>query len=176
MIILSHNSMFLDRIWKRIEREDCLPLTIIRDDEGSVIRDWNVGQESNAEQAEWHRLLENYTKFKEGDPKVVAEAIRPYLETVLEAAHASHYNGGKPIESFFSKCKDVYDKPDKILDRVTVDELRNIFEYANPFMHGSSQNAEGRRIDDDELRTYARRALNVAKMSAGRLSHTQQES
>lgn len=176
MIILSHNSMFLDRIWKRIEREDCLPLTIIRDDEGSVIRDWNVGQESNAEQAEWQRLLENYTKSEEEDSKAVAEAIRPYLETVLEAAHASHYNGGKPIESFFSECKDVYDTPDEILDRATVDELRDIFEYANPFMHGSSQNAEGRRINDDELRTYARRALNVAKMSTGRLSHTQQES
>lgn len=168
MIVLSHRSEFLYRIWKRVKHENCLPLTIVRDNEGSVIRDWDVGRESNAEQAQRQRLLEDYAKSKKGNPETVAETIRPYLEAVLEASYASHYNGSKPIESFFNECDAKYGTSDEILDRATVDELRNILEYANPFMHGSDQNVGGRNINGDELCIYAQRTLNVVKVSASR--------
>ena len=62
LIILSHKASFLDKIWRRIDHEECLPLSIVHDGTGSNICDWVIGQESNAEQARRRSLLETYAK------------------------------------------------------------------------------------------------------------------
>ena len=168
MIILSHKSTFLTKIWRKVGHEECLPLTIVHSDNGSTILDWNIGEESNAEQAQRQLLLEKYAKDKTEDPVKVAKAIRPYLEAVLEAMCAGHYNGSKQIGSFVGECNAKCGTADEILDQATVDELRDIVEYAGSFMHGSDRDIEVRNINRAELRTYAQRTLDVAKLSVGR--------
>lgn len=165
MIILSHKASFLDKIWHRIDHEECLPLSIVHQGTGSAICDWTIGLESNAEQAQRHRRLEAYAKDKTGDPCEVFGAIRPYLEVVLETRYAGNYNASIQIGSFLNECETKLGKDSQILDKATIDELRDILEYANPPKHGSGKTLEDREINGDQLRVFAGKTLNVTKMS-----------
>ena len=165
MIVLSHNKQFLGQVWKEVGPEKCLSLRIDHHDTGSVIKDWGMNLESNAEQAQQQRLLEEYAKNKNRDPKKVAEAIRNYLEASLEKTCASRYRASKSFMNFISACRDVCGTPDEILDEATIDELEKIYRYANQFHHGSRQTWQSENIDSRGLQGYARRALSVMKPS-----------
>ena len=165
MIVLSHNSEFLLKIRKKIDQKECSLLTIVHSDEGSAICGWDPRQEYNAEQAKRQSLLETYNKDKTGDPLEVAKAIRPYLENVLEVVCAGHYDGSKQIGSFIVECSEKCGTVDEILNRATVDHLRNIVEYASPFMHGAHKNSDNHRINSDELRTFVKMTLDITKLS-----------
>ena len=171
MIILSHNSTFLYRLWRKINHKDCLPLSIVHKNKGSTICNWNVAQVLNSEQIQRRSLLEKYVKYKEGDPKTVACAIRPYLEAVLETIYPSHYNAGMQNKDFFAKCKEKYDTSDQILDIETVNELHDIIDYTNPFMHGANQGT-GQNPNSDELLNYTKRALNITNISTDKSHHS----
>ena len=168
VIVLSHNKQFLSQVWKAAGPEDCLSLKIDHHDTGSVIRDWGMNLESNAEQTQRQRLLEDYAKNKSGDPKDVAEAIRKYLEASLEKTCASRYRASKSFMNFISACRDVCDTPDEILVEAVIDELEKIHRYASRFHHGSRQAWQSEDIVSRELQAYARRALTVIKPSMSR--------
>lgn len=165
MIILSHKASFLDKIWRKIDHEECLPLSIVYSGTSSAICNWTIGLESNNEQAKRHRRLEAYAKDKTENPRKVLEDIRLYLEAVLETRYADNYNASIQTGSFLNECETKLGKDSQILDKATIDELRDILEYANPSKHGSGKTLEDRGINGDQLRVYAERTLNVTKMS-----------
>lgn len=164
LIILSHKQSFLDKMLKRVNRAECLSLAMIHTGNGSTIQGWNIGQASNAEQSQRQCLLEKYAKDKIGNPRAVAEAIRPFLEEFLEVSCASHYSTGQQIGPFLNECKQKFDTEDEILDRNVIAAMLNIFEYAHQFKH-NLHDAEGGNINSDELRSYVRRALDIVKPS-----------
>lgn len=165
VIVLSHNKQFLSQVWKAVGPEECTSLRIDHHDTGSVIRDWGMNLESNAEQMQWQRLLEDYARNKNGDPKDVADAIRKYLEASLERTCASRYRASKSFMNFISACRDVSGKQDEILDKAVIDELEKIHKYAGQFHHGSHQSWQSEDIVPRELQGYARRVLGIMKPS-----------
>ena len=165
MIILSHNKQFLGQAWKIMGSEECLSLKISHRDTGSVIDNWGINLELNAEQTSRQNLLKNYAKDKIGDPQEVAEAIRPYLEASLAMTCSSHYRASRPFMNFISMCRDKIHTPDEILDEATITAIQNIYDYAKQFHHGSSHIWENNGIDSEELRGYVYKVLSVMKPS-----------
>ena len=105
-------------------------------------------------------------RSKAGNPREVLETIRPYLEAVLEVLYADSYNASIQIGSFLNECELKLGKENQILNKSTIDELRDIVEYAHPSKHGSGQNLEEREINRDQLRNYAEKTLDVATIHA----------
>lgn len=170
LIILSHKKGFLGKIWRGVDKERCQLLTVVHSGNGSGIDDWDINLAFNADQAQRQRLLDTYAKDKTGDRQKVVEAIRPYLEAVLEILCAGHYDASKPVGTFLSECKDKCGTIKEILDIDTITELQNIYEYASPSMHGSHIDPENTGISGDELRTYAKRVLDITKLSVSKSS------
>ena len=170
LIILSHKKGFLSNIWRGVDKKQCQSLTVVHSGNGSNICDWDISLAFNAVQAQRQRLLETYAKDKTGDRQKVIEAIRPYLEAILEILCASHYDASKPVGTFLSECKDKCGTTKEILDIGTITELQNIYEYASLSKHGSHIDPENTEISGDELRTYIDRTLAITKLSVSKSS------
>ena len=168
MIILSHKKSFLGDILRKIAKERYQSLVITYKGNGSVIDSCDISQEFNADQAKQQRLLEAYVNYEIDDRQEVFKTIRPYLEAALEILCAAHYKAGKSLGVFLSECKGKCGTTNEILDEDTIAELYNIFEYANPAHHGSHIDPENPDINGNELRTYAKRALDITKLSVGK--------
>ena len=170
LIILSHKKGFLDKVWRGIDKKQCQLLTVVHSGNRSNIVDWEDDLAFNADQARRQLLLETYAKNKTGDRQKVIEAIRPYLEAVLEMLCASNYNARKPVRTFLSECKDKCGTTKEILDMDTITKLGNIYEYATTRMHGSHIDPENMDISGDELHRYVTEVLDITRPSTNKPS------
>lgn len=166
MIILSHKAAFLGKIWSKLDqRHNCQSLTIVHRANGSDICAWKIDRAFNADQARRQLLLETYVKDQTGDRQDVINAIRPYIEAVLEILCAGHYNASKPVGTFLRECRDACGTPNEILAKDTVAELEDVYEYSNPSKHGSHIDPENMDVNGDELLNYVRKMLNITRLS-----------
>lgn len=175
IIILSHKMTFLQKICRGLDQNNIQSFTITHSASGSDIHDWEIDQPFNIEQMRRQILLETYVRDQTGNHRDVIEAIRSYMEAVLEISCAGHYNANKPVGTFLSECRDKYGTVNEILDEATVVELQDIYEYSNPSKHGSHIDPEIGNINSKELLNYAKRLLNVTRLSIDKRSQTNVE-
>lgn len=163
VMVLSHNKLFLCRIWEGADPSSRTALEVVRDGQGSTIRAWDVDQDSVTEHDRRHAMLRAYLTEGTGDNREVAQAIRPVLESFLRVARPEHFPPGTLLGPFHRLCADRVGSNWEILDGDTTQELSEIKEYANRFHHDTNPAWETEAINNGELRGFVERALNFAK-------------
>jgi len=163
VIVLSHNKLFLWRIWEGADRTWCTALAVVRDGEGSTIRRWDVDQDSVTEHDRRHAMLRAYLADGTPDSREVARAIRPVLESFLRVACPEHFPPGTRLGRFQGLCADRAGSDRENLDGATTRELGDLKEYANRFHHDTNAAWETEAINEGELRGFVERTLRFAK-------------
>jgi hypothetical protein len=110
-----------------------------------------------------HRIVRDYLDGKSAaNPRDVAKAIRPMLEGYLHR----RFPGRIPRRALFGNIIHAaqHAQPPDPLANLTpslIEELAKINEYVGPFHHDPKEGAEAAAPNETELRSFARRALNV---------------
>jgi wobble nucleotide-excising tRNase len=160
VIVLSHDRKFLARIWEGSSASaGRAAINIVRDGQGSTIAAWDVGSEATTEYDRRHTLVREFLASGKGNPRSVAEAIRPVLEGFVRVARPEHFPPNSLLGPFLGICDQHVGKATQIFARGEIDELRAILEYANRFHHDTNAAWETETVNDGELRGFAERAM-----------------
>ncbi|MCX6842659.1 MAG: AAA family ATPase [candidate division WOR-3 bacterium] len=159
-IVLSHNKPFLCRLWEGADATARAALEVVRDGDGSTLRTWDVAQDSITEHDRRHSNLRDYLARRAADTREVARSIRPHLEAFLRVAYPEHFTPGSMLGPFISLCDQRVGTAQEILDAESIQELRDLNEYARRYHH---QGWEIEPINDGELHGFVERALRFAR-------------
>jgi wobble nucleotide-excising tRNase len=160
VIVLSHNRPFLCRLWEGADSTARAALEVVRDGAGSTLRAWDVAQDSITEHDRRHAKLSEFLASGAGDMREVARSIRPHLEAFLRVACPEHFEPGSLLGPFIGVCEQRTGTAQEILDAASIQELRDLNEYASRYHH---QGWETEPINDGSLRGFVERALRFAR-------------
>jgi len=160
VIVLSHDKLFLSRLWEGADSTVRAALEVVRDGVGSTLRAWDVAQDSITEHDRRHRRLHDYLTSGAVDMREVARSIRPHLEAFLRVACPEDFTPGCMLGPFIELCERRVGTAQDILDAQSIQELRDLNEYARRYHH---QGWETEPINDGELRGFVERALRFAR-------------
>jgi wobble nucleotide-excising tRNase len=163
LIVLSHTKAFLCRLWESSDRGARAALQVARQGEGSTFEAWDVDADSETEHDRRHALLSNYLGTSSGDPRAVARAIRPHLESFLRVAFPEEFPASTLLGTFRNLCEQRVGAAREVLTRQDTDELSNLVEYANRFHHDTNPAWETETINDSELHGFVTRTLSFVK-------------
>jgi Uncharacterized protein conserved in bacteria len=160
VIVLSHNRPFLCRLWEGADSTARAALEVVRDGAGSTLREWDVAEDSITEHDRRHAKLTEFLASGAGDRREVARSIRPHLEAFLRVACPEHFQPGELLGRFIGVCERRAGTAQEILDAASIQELRDLNEYASRYHH---QGWETEPINDGSLRGFVERALRFAR-------------
>ena len=160
VIAMSHNKRFLCDIWRYTDRKNCVSLEIAQKGDESTIREWNVSEDAITEHDHRHILLKEYAATQSGNMTEVAKAIRPHLEGYLRVACPGNFPPGKMLGPFIEECRRKLGNHDEVLDQPTTQELQELKDYGNPFLHDSNQPWKTVHINATELLSFVKRTLD----------------
>ena len=135
-------------------------LEVVRDGAGSTLRAWDVAQDSITEHDRRHAKLSEFLASGTGDMREVARSIRPHLEAFLRVACPEHFEPGSRLGPFIGVCEQRTGTAQEILDAASIQELRDLNEYASRYHH---QGWETEPINDGSLRGFVERTLRFAR-------------
>lgn len=138
-------------------------LQMTRDGAGSTITGWDVDQDSVSEHDRRHASLRQYLVAGAANIRDVAHSIRPLLEGFLRVACPEHFPPGALLGPFRGLCEQRVGTQREILSAQSIQELRDLTEYANRFHHDTNPAWETEVINDGELRGFVARALSFAR-------------
>ncbi len=159
VIVLSHSKPFLARIWQHADQKSTVAIEVTRDSVGSKIVLWNVNDDSVTAQDRRHERLREYKAASSGNPRDVAQSIRPVLECYLRVTCPADFQPGTLLGPFrqLAKARAAAGKP--VLNGVKLTELEQLTEYANRFHHDTNPAWDTASINDTELLGFVGRAL-----------------
>jgi wobble nucleotide-excising tRNase len=163
LIVLSHTKAFLCRLWESSDRSARAALQVTRQGDGSTFEAWDVDADSETEHDRRHALLSNYLVTPSGDPRAVARAIRPHVESFLRVAFPEEFPASTLLGTFRNVCEQRVGAAREVLTRQDTDELSNLVEYANRFHHDTNPAWETEAINDSELHGFVARTLSFVK-------------
>ncbi|HDL49546.1 MAG TPA: hypothetical protein ENH33_06275, partial [Actinobacteria bacterium] len=163
VIVLSHNKLFLCRIWEGYDHSCRTALEVVRQGDGSIFQNWDVDQDSVTEHDRRHALLRNYFANGTSNQREVAGAIRPVLESFLRVACPEHFPPGTLLGPFHRLCMERAGSGQQILSGEATHKLGEIKEYANRFHHDTNPAWETEAINDGELQGFVERTLTFAR-------------
>lgn len=159
VIVLSHSKPFLARIWLHADQANTATLEVCRSSVGSTIAAWNVSDESVTEYDRRHTRLRAFRESSIGDPRDIAQAIRPVLEGYLRIACAADFQPGTLLGPFRNTAKGRAKTGRPILSSAKLAELEDLTEYANKFHHDTNPAWDTESINDGELHGFVQRTL-----------------
>lgn len=163
VVVLSHDKRFLCRIWDGADATIRSALEIARAGDGSTVRAWDVAQDSVTEHDRRHTQFRDFVEDGTGEPREIARAIRPHLEAFLRVACPANFPPGTLLGPFIALCRQRLEQADEILGADETRELDELKEYANRFHHDTNPAWETELINDAELQSFVRRALEFAR-------------
>jgi wobble nucleotide-excising tRNase len=160
VFVLSHDQIFLKRIWDRLatraaERK-CLRLDRVGE-RNTTIREWDIEETTQPTFVASRRALANYFNSAEGDPRQIVLKLRPTLETYCKNIRPEDF-GNDTLGTIVGKIREV--GPAHTLFPVLAD-LDETNEYTRRYHHGDDPSTADEPINDTELQGFVKRALKV---------------
>ena len=160
VIVLSHNKQFLCAVWNRNSSEEYASLENAQNGDESTIIPWDVSQDSVTEHDQRHSLLKEFADTGSKPTREVAQAIRLHLEGYLRVACPGHFSSGSMLGPFINTCRQKLGETDEVLNQATLQELKDIVEYANRFHHDTNPAGQSQAISGGELRGFVKQTLD----------------
>lgn len=163
VIVLSHNKPFLCRLWEGLDDTNRAAIELVRGDNGSTFRAWDVSRDSITEHDKRHQALTQYLNNGAGEQREVARSIRPHIEAYLRVARPGAFPPGTLLGPFRNHCRQHLGRGTEVFNQSSLQELEEIIEYANRFHHDTNPAWETETINDGELRGYVERAMRLVR-------------
>jgi len=163
VIVLSHDKAFLCQIWQHADRQNTFALGVKRDGNGSTITDWDVSADCFTEYDHRHAGLREYCDTNSGDPRNIAEDIRPVLEGFIRVAYPQHFLPGARLGQFLNICRQRIASGTPILSQADLQEMADIAEYAHKFHHETNDQWRTEIVNETQLLGFVQRTLAFVK-------------
>lgn len=163
VIVLSHSRPLVCHLWESPGQIGRTAIEVSRAGDGSTIRRWDVSQHGITEHDKRHAKLRQFLDSQSDNPREVAEALRPTIESFLRVAYPEHCRPGTLLGPFRNICSQHVGAPTEILSAADTEELRVLTEYANRFHHDTNPAWQTADINDAELLTMVRRTVGFTK-------------
>ncbi len=163
VVVLSHSKPFLCDVWQGTDSDRRAALEIVRDGNGSTLREWDVSRDCITEHDRRHQLLRDYQASSVTNKREVAESLRPVLESFMRVAYPREFPPGTLLGPFRGVCEQRVGSANEILSRADIEDLRDLTDYANRFHHDSNPAHRTAGINDGELLGFVTRTLKFAK-------------
>lgn len=161
ILVFSHDPVFLKQIADRTPAGDVKVLQFFTTGQGhSKIEGCVIEDLTRPEYFRDYDTLQRFLHHADGDPYLVAPAIRRLLESYLRMKQPSAF---KPTEWLGDMIKEIRQAAagSPLHDaQHLLEDLIAINEYSQHFHHGEGTQATAPIINNDELRTYVRQTLD----------------
>ncbi len=167
LIVLAHDPYFLRDLRDAFRKEDKSAIVsiiqlMVTHGNYTDFASLDIDRECESKYSRHHRLLNEFSVGNGGDPRSVANAIRPLLEGYLHR----RFPGLLPKDLLFGKVvaliRDSVEDSPLSHARNLVDELNEINDYAGQFHHNTNTDgAASIAVTASELKSYVDRALTI---------------
>lgn len=158
LVVLSHQPRFLLSISDRTGRN--VPLSTLEigctGGEGSFLRKADLERLVTDRFRLYEAKMISYYKVQEGDPREVAEGLRPYIEQRPKAIFPEKIEPGDTLGTIFRKLEENETVGDGLLD-----DLRAVNDYCDRWHHATGTEGDTEAPDPAELHGMIRRTLDV---------------
>jgi wobble nucleotide-excising tRNase len=162
VIVLSHDPRFLKLLYDEFPaKPDIKTLKLSKAGSSTVIGEWDIQAEVQSSYEKDFRTLNKFDSCREGDPRAVARAIRPFLEGYLRTNFPGHCEPNESLGCLIQKINDAEQTSGLHLARTYIKELKDINNYSKKYHHDRNPNADNEPIDEQELHAYVMRTLNL---------------
>jgi len=166
LIILSHDPYFLRKFSKELGKHFVsTPMKSAKIHRGignySIFSAVDLDQECASEYVRHHNMVRDFVQGNHsGNSRDVAKAIRPMLEGYLHRRFPGLIDAGQLFGEIIRRSTDDSTSPLFNLS-LHITEYNAVNSYAGDFHHATNPSADSIPVIDDELRSYAQRALNL---------------
>lgn len=160
-IVLSHDPRFLKIVWDSADKTQTKPLQLFRLGQNSTITPWDIEEETRDEYHRNHAILMDYCNNGVGDRKKVAITIRPLLEQYFKFNFLGQFTENEWLGDFIKKIREAQAGSPLISAQPILEELEAVNDYSKKYHHNTNSSSESEPIDDAELQSYSKRALEL---------------
>jgi len=161
VIVFSHDSHFLKIIWDSSDKALSKSLQLCRLGQHSTITEWDIEKETRDEYHINHSILTDYCNNSAGDRKKVAMTIRPLLEQYFRFNFPGQFLETEWLGDFIKKIRDAQPGAPLAAAQTILDELDAVNDYSKKYHHNTNPSYESEPVDDTELLSYVKRALEL---------------
>lgn len=163
VIVMSHDSEFLRSVWDYVAKDDLNTLEISRGEKGSNIIEWDILNETETPYVRDYKILSRYISKGKGqrDLRDIARCIRPILEGYLRMKFPEEFSGEKMLGECIGLISKAGEGDNLFSMKEKSSELSDINEYSKQYHHDSNPDYLTAKITDEELKTYAERAIKL---------------
>jgi len=133
--------------------------TVIGDN--TTIGEWDIQRETAGEYAKKHRVLWDYIHNSVGDPRTVAQTIRPVLEEYLRLKLPQSFADNEWLGDFIGKIRNVADTDPLAAAKGILPKVELINDYSKRYHHNSNASAGTELVDENELASFVEKTLDV---------------
>lgn len=163
VIILTHDLYLARQIFDNA-RVEINTLQIKRKGDISVIEKWNIEADIRSDYFKNYDVISEYLEngFRDSNHLVqVARCIRPLLEGYLRTKFPKEFSQSEWLGDFLKKIREAQSGDPLFSMESELIELDDINAYSKKYHHDQNPGADSEHITDAELKSYARRVINV---------------
>jgi len=163
VIVLSHEASFLKIVHEAYPNSGdikTLQLARVGSDE-TVVAKWDIEDTALSSWDQDVRTLQEFVNESQGNPRDVVRAIRPMLEGYLRSTCIGSFSDGEWLGDFICKIRNADEDDPASNFQPILNEIEDINDYSKRFHHNNNSAADNEPLDDNELRAYAQRTLNL---------------
>jgi wobble nucleotide-excising tRNase len=162
VFVLSHDPHFLRSVWDAYKGGgNTKTFQFARMGNNTTIGEWDIERETAGEYVKKHRVLWDYFHHSTGDPRTVAQTIRPVLEEYLRLKLPQSFADSEWLGDFIKKIRNAPDTDPLAAAKCILSEVELINEYSKRYHHNSNASASTEIVDENELATYTEKTLHV---------------
>ncbi|HEY4129466.1 MAG TPA: AAA family ATPase [Gemmatimonadaceae bacterium] len=159
VILLSHDSSFLNELWTQIEPQERKTLTFARlGEENTRIVEWDIEQALLNPNRANIEAVRRYVTESDGDARSIAGTLRLIIEAYARNVCPTQFDGCGTMGEIVDRVRTVgTDNP----LFAHVDELDNINRFARRYHHPDNPNAGTEPVSDAEVHGFGLRTLRL---------------
>jgi len=161
VIVMSHDPRFLKIIWDDSDRAVTKSLQLCRLGQNSTITEWDIERETREGYHQNHSILSEYCNSGLGDRVNIARTIRPLLEQYFRFNFPGQFSETEWLGDFIKKIREAQGGSSLSSAQPILDELYAVNDYSKRYHHNTNPAYEKEPIDDTELQSYTKRALEL---------------
>jgi wobble nucleotide-excising tRNase len=162
LFLLTHNINFAHQFYEKNEK--CLCLRIQSDNNSSQITDFDIETENMSGLSKNRITLENYLENggNESQKRNAIKCIRPLIEGILRIKYPNTFIKGKWLKDFLQLINNSSQNDNIYRLKEMCNLLEDLNDYSKKYHHDSNSNADNEPINENELRNYVLKTLNVS--------------
>jgi wobble nucleotide-excising tRNase len=161
VIVLAHNQFFLKQLWLNSVRQDVKTLWLQRTGEDSAVTEWDIETNTHRAYFQSHEVLTTYLEKGLLDRRHVARCIGLLVEEYLRFKLPRELLKTDGLGDFIAKVRAAPVQVPLHRARAILPEVEDLTRFSNKYQHREAPGADTEPINDEELRAYVKRTLDL---------------